>query len=70
MDMRGITQPISTISNVSGTAAAGGGVITFLNENAGAIGVLFTGLTFLVFFAGKVFEGVLAYKEHKKRSGE
>lgn len=67
MEMKNV---IGQISNVSGTASASGGVVTFLNENAGAIGVLFTALTFLVFLIGKVFEAVLAYKEHKKRSGK
>lgn len=67
MDLKSLINPIS---NISGTASAGGGMITFLDEHAGALGVMFTALTFLVFVASKALESFLLYKEHKRKGGE
>lgn len=69
-----IKNGLNAISNTSGIATAAGGSSLwmnehwqFLNENAAAIGVVCTVLTFLVFLASKGFEAVLKWREHKQR---
>ncbi len=55
------------IGNVSGMASAGGGIMTFLNENAAAIGLIFTALTFLVFLVSKAISVSIELAEHRER---
>ena len=55
------------IGNVSGIASASGGIMTFLNENAAAIGLIFTALTFLVFLISKAISVAIELAEHRAR---
>jgi len=55
------------IGNVSGMASAGGGIMTFLNENAAAIGLIFTALTFLVFLVSRAISASIELTEHRAR---
>lgn len=55
------------IGTVSGVASAGGGIMTYLNENAAAIGLIFTGLTFLVFLISKAISVSIELTEHRER---
>jgi hypothetical protein len=68
-----------TIGNGSGIASAGGGIVTavdsvkggtlmgFLNENAAAIGLIFTALTFLVFLVSRAISVSIELAQHRAR---
>lgn len=50
---------LPNIATITGSVTAGTGIVHFLNANASVIGILFTGLTFLVFLGSKVWDGYL-----------
>lgn len=68
-----------SIGNVSGAVSASAGIVTYvdsvdgfslmryLNENAPAIGVIFTGLTFFVFLASKAISNIIEIIEARAR---
>lgn len=75
-----IIKPLNdSIGNVAGVAAATGGVVTaaneavhggilpFLNTNAGALGVIFTAATFCVYLFSRIVSGLIELREHRKR---
>lgn len=47
--------------------AAGGGILPFLNANAGALGVIFTAATFFVYLVSRIISGWIELREHRKR---
>lgn len=67
--MNRMPQINAVIGNSLGVGSAGGGLWTFLNHNAGALGVVFTGLTFLGFVVFNLISMRLKFKEHEAKMG-
>lgn len=55
------------VGNVSGVATAGGGIMTFLNDNAQGIGAICTMITLLVFLASHLISARYKDIEHRER---
>lgn len=58
-----VTSGLATAAN----AASDGGVLPFLNENAGAIGAIVTCATFAVFLLSKSISIYIDVREHRRR---
>ena len=55
-----------TIATLSGSATASTGVIHFINENSGFLGICFTGATFLVYLGSVIYDRVERAKLRQK----